>query len=126
MSVAMLARRLRLARSTVQARLERLEGDGTIAGYTIRLGEAAQAGRIRASVLVTIEPRAQAGVLSRLRAIAEIERAHTTSGRVDMLVEVAAPSTARLDAILDEIGAITGVRGTESLLHLSTRIDRAV
>ena len=38
MSVATLARRLKVARSTVQARLERLEASGIIAGYTLKLG----------------------------------------------------------------------------------------
>ena len=54
MSVAVLARRLKLARSTVQARLERLETSGAIAGYTLRLGEAARVTRIRATCLLTI------------------------------------------------------------------------
>ena len=51
-SVAVLARRLKCARSTVQARLERLESSGMIAGYTVRLGEAAREGQIRATVLL--------------------------------------------------------------------------
>ena len=49
-SVATLARRLKVARSTIQARLERLETTGVIAGYTVKLGEAARQGRIRATV----------------------------------------------------------------------------
>ena len=125
-SVATLARRLKVARSTIQARLERLESTGVIAGYTVKLGEAARQTRIRATVLLTIEPRAQAGVLSRLRSIAEVERVHTTSGRVDLLLQVAAPSTTVLDAVLDQIGEMTGVRSSESLIHLSTKLDRAV
>jgi DNA-binding Lrp family transcriptional regulator len=125
-SVATLARRLRVARSTIQARLERLETTGIIAGYTVKLGEAARQGRIRATVMLTIEPRAQANVLSRLKSIAEVERVHTTSGRVDLLLQVAAPSTAVLDHVLDQIGEMTGVRASESLIHLSTKIDRAV
>lgn len=125
-SVATLARRLKVARSTIQARLERLETTGIIAGYTVKLGEAARQGRIRATVMLTIEPRAQANVLSRLKSIAEVERVHTTSGRVDLLLQVAAPSTAVLDQVLDQIGEMTGVRASESLIHLSTKIDRAV
>ena len=126
MSVAVLARRLKVARSTVQARLERLETSGVIAGYTLKLGEAAREGRLRASVLLTIEPRSQAAVLARLRSIAEIERVFTTSGRFDFLVQVACPNTQVLDSVLDQIGAMTGVRASESLIHLSTKIDRAV
>ncbi|MBS0563291.1 MAG: Lrp/AsnC family transcriptional regulator [Proteobacteria bacterium] len=125
-SIATLARRLKVARSTIQARLERLETTGVIAGYTVKLGEAARQGRIRATVLLTIEPRSQANVLSRLKSIAEVERVHTTSGRVDLLLQVSAPSTAVLDATLDQIGEMTGVKSSESLIHLSTKIDRAV
>ena len=126
MSVATLARRLKVARSTIQARLERLETTGIIAGYTLKLGEAARQGRLRASVLLTIEPRAQAAILSRLKSIAEVERVFTTSGRFDLLMQVAAPNTQVLDQVLDQIGALTGVKSSESLIHLSTRIDRAV
>lgn len=126
MSVATLARRLKVARSTIQARLERLETGGIIAGYTLKLGEEARQGRLRASVLLSIEPRAQAAILSRLKAISEVERVFTTSGRFDLLLQVAAPNTAVLDSILDQIGAMTGIKSSESLIHLSTRIDRAV
>ncbi len=126
MSMATLARRLKVARSTIQARLERLESSGVIVGYTIKLGESAREGRLRASVLLTVEPRAQANILTRLKAISEVERVFTTSGRFDLLLQIAAPSTKLLDDVLDQIGAMTGVRSSESLIHLSTRIDRAV
>ena len=126
MSVATLARRLKVARSTIQARLERLETGGIIAGYTLKLGEAARQGRLRASVLLTIEPRAQAAILTRLKSVAEVERVFTTSGRFDLLLQIAAPNTQVLDSVLDQIGAMTGVKSSESLIHLSTRLDRAV
>ncbi|MGV8987418.1 MAG: Lrp/AsnC family transcriptional regulator [Cypionkella sp.] len=126
MSVATLARRLKVARSTIQARLERLETGGIIAGYTLKLGEEARQGRLRASILLSIEPRSQAAILSRLKSIGEVERVFTTSGRFDLLLQVAAPNTSVLDGVLDQIGAMTGVRSSESLIHLSTRIDRAV
>lgn len=126
MSVATLARRLKVARSTIQARLERLETSGIIAGYTVKLGEVARQGRLRASVLLTIEPRAQASILQRLKSIPEIERVFTTSGRFDLLLQIAASNTQVLDSVLDQVGGLTGVRSSESLIHLSTRLDRAV
>ena len=126
MSVATLARRLKVARSTVQARLERLETTGVIAGYTLKLGEAVRQSRLRASVLLTIEPRAQAAILQRLKALPEIARVFTTSGRFDLLLQIAASNTQVLDAVLDQIGGLTGVKSSESLIHLSTRLDRAV
>jgi DNA-binding Lrp family transcriptional regulator len=125
-SVATLARKLKVARSTIQARLERLETTGVIAGYTVKLGEAARQGRLRASVLLTIEPRAQAAILARLKSIPEVERVFSTSGRVDLLLQIATANTSVLDAVLDQIGQMAGVKSSESLIHLSTRLDRAV
>ncbi len=124
-STSHLARRFRVARSTVQARIERLERDGVIAGYTIRLGQALTLHRIRATVLLQIEPRATPQVLQRLKAMPEVEAAHTTTGRVDLILSVAAETTQALDETLDRIGAIPGVTDTESLIHLSAKIDRA-
>ncbi len=124
-SLAVLARRLGAARTTLQARLERLERRGVIAGYTIVPGERFARGRLRATVLLQIEPRANAQVLRRLEAIPEVESAHTTSGRFDLILRLATDTTEALDRTLDEIGAIPGVRNSESLVHLATRISRA-
>ncbi len=122
--VASLAQSLGLARSTVQSRLERLERQGVIRGYTVRLGQAAEATTIRATALLQIEPRTLPAVLTRLKAVEEIATVHTTSGRFDLIVTLVAPSTQALDRALDAIGAAPGVRSSESLVHLSTRIDR--
>jgi len=124
--VAQLARRLGLARTTVQARLDRLEASGTVAGYTIRLGARAGAARIRATVLLQISPRAGPAVLARLKSMPPVERAHTCSGRFDLILQLAADTTAELDQTLDRIGRADGVVSSESLIHLSTRIDRAI
>lgn len=125
-SVATIARRLKVARSTIQARLERLETTGVIAGYTVRLGEGARAGLLRTTVLLTIEPRAQAAIMTRLKGLPEVERIHSTSGRVDLLLQIAAGSTPQLDAVLDQIGEMPGVKSSESLIHLTTKLDRTV
>ncbi|KEO53225.1 AsnC family transcriptional regulator [Thioclava indica] len=125
-SLATMARRLRVARSTAQARLERLETNGVIAGYTVKLGEAAKAARLRATVLLEIDLRVQAAILQKLRTLPEIERIVTSSGRIDLMLQIAANSTPQLDKVLDVIGEIPGVRDSESLIHLTTKLDRAV
>ncbi|KPN63075.1 Regulatory protein AsnC [Aliiroseovarius sp. xm-m-379] len=122
--VATLARRLGLARSTVQARIERMEEKGIIAGYALKLGDEARGDLIRATVLISIEPRSTVAVVARLKTLPQVERAHTASGRFDMVLQLAASSPTQLDLALDAIGEIDGVKGSESLIHLSTRIDR--
>ncbi|MEM9552587.1 MAG: Lrp/AsnC family transcriptional regulator [Pseudomonadota bacterium] len=122
--VADLARKLGAARTTVQARIERLERNGVIAGYTLRLGDAATPA-LRATALIAIEPRSAPAVLDRLRSLPAIDIVHTTSGRWDLMVQISTDTTAALDDTIDRIGEIRGVRSSESLIHLSTKIDRS-
>ncbi len=122
--VATLARQLTLARTTVQARIDRLETSGAIAGYTLRLGDIARP-RIRATALLSIELRAGPAVLQKLKTLRAVETVHTCSGRVDLIVTLSADSTEELDDTLDQIGEAKGVKSSESLIHLSTRLDRA-
>jgi len=121
--VATLARRLGLARTTVQARLDRLEQSGVIAGYALRLGQAARPA-LRATALLSIEPRTGPAVLARLKSLPQVRRVHTTSGRFDLIVTIEAETTEALDDTLDRIGEAKGVKGSESLIHLSTKLDR--
>jgi len=121
--VATLARRLGLARTTVQARLDRLETTGVIQGYAVRLNDSLRA-PLRATVLVSIEPRTAPAVLARLKSLKQVQRVHTTSGRWDLIVTVEADTTEGLDETLDNIGDAKGVRSSESLIHLSTKIDK--
>ncbi|APG46585.1 Lrp/AsnC family transcriptional regulator [Phaeobacter porticola] len=121
--VADLARRLGLARTTVQARIERLESSGVISGYTLRTSAQARP-PLQATVLISIEPRSGPEVLARLRGLPGVEVVHTTSGRFDLLAQVVAQTTTELDETIDRIGEARGVRSSESLIHLATKFDR--
>ena len=123
MPVAELARKLGLARTTVQTRIDRLLERGVIAGFTLRSGDALAA-PIRATALVSIAPRTGPGVLSRLNALPNVEAVFTVSGRVDLVVEISARTTQDLDRTLDDIAEAKGVQSSESFIHLSTKIDR--
>jgi len=121
--VADLARQLGLARTTVQARLERLEATGVISGYTLRASSATRP-PLQATVLISIEPRSGPEVLTRLRSLSGVQVVHTTSGRFDLLAQVVAQTTTELDETIDRIGDARGVKSSESLIHLATKLDR--
>lgn len=122
--VAMLARRLHLSRTTVQARLERLEASGVIAGYGVRLSEEAEHGIVKAHVLITLATKALPQVTRDLDALREVRALHSVSGSFDLIAILAAPSISALDAVIDRIGSLDGVEKTLSSIILSTRIDR--
>lgn len=121
---AALARQLGVARTTVVARLARLERDGVIVGYTARLGADAGDAGVQAYVGITVSPRAARTVQLRLQALPELRQLCSVSGEFDLLALLRAQSPARLDALLDEIGGIEGVARTHTSVVLAVRIDR--
>ncbi|HXQ30778.1 MAG TPA: Lrp/AsnC family transcriptional regulator [Steroidobacteraceae bacterium] len=124
LSTAALARRLGVARSTVQGRLERLERNGVIRGYTVRLGPAATARQVQAHAMIAVEPQQQSLVERKLKAMPAVTSLLTVSGPYDLIAMLAAENTEALDAALDELRACLGVKSTTTSIVLSRRFER--
>jgi DNA-binding Lrp family transcriptional regulator len=124
-STANLARKLGIARTTVVARLARLEAAGAIVGYTVRLGGDAVERGVQAFVGITVQPRAGREVIKTLSGFPELRQLASVSGEFDYMALLRAESTMRLDALLDEIGDIEGVIKTTSSVVLALRVDRS-
>lgn len=124
-STANLARKLGIARTTVVARLARLEAEGLIAGYTVRLGGEAVERGVQAFVGITVEPRAGREVVKKLSRFPELRQLASVSGAFDYMATLRAESTARLDELLDDIGEIDGVLKTHTSVLLALRVDRS-
>lgn len=123
-SVANLARKLGVARTTVVARLARLEQNGVIAGYTVKLGQEVTDNALRAYVGISVEAKAARDVLKRFKRMPEIELLCSVSGEFDYVAWLRAASPERLDQLLDEIGEIDGVTRTTTSIVLSRKIER--
>ena len=124
LSTAALARRLGIARSTVQGRIERLERTGVIRGYTVQLGRGADARQVRAHALIAVEPQQQSQVERKLKAMRAVTTLLSVSGVYDLIAMLAAESTEALDLALDELRACPGVKSTTTSVVLSQRFDR--
>jgi DNA-binding Lrp family transcriptional regulator len=123
-STALLARKLGVARTTVVARLARLEASGRIVGYTARLGGVDEGRSVQAFVGISVSPKAGREVVKRLSELPELRQLASVSGEFDYMALLRADTTARLDALLDEIGDIDGVLRTNSSVVLALRVDR--
>lgn len=121
---ASLARKLGVSRTTVQDRIRRLEREGVVAGYTLRLGSEYREERITAYVMLSVNPKLSARVVHALKAMPELRRLHAVSGVYDLLAEVSAESTRRIDEVLDTIGSTPGIERTTSSIVLSTKLER--
>jgi DNA-binding Lrp family transcriptional regulator len=120
MSVTDLARKMRVSRATVQSRLARLEEEGVIAGYTIRLKPDAEQHRIRAWMGIAVEGNRAPAVLHALRGDPGVHTLHSTNGRWDIVAELRADNLESFDQVLGRIRRIEGISSTETSILLST------
>ena len=121
------SKRLRVARGTVQARLERLQERGVITGYGPEIDPAALGYEVTA--FITLEIRQAGGhdpVAERLAAIPEVLEVHTITGAGDMLCRVVARSNADLQRVLDAIVSAEGVVRSATLISLAAQVPYRV
>lgn len=123
-STAEIARRLKLSRTTVQSRIERLERQGVIGGYTVRVHDDLERSRIRAHIMVTVLPKQMPAVVKALQAMPEVRELHSLSGPYDLVAIGSVPTVDEMDVLTDRIGAIEGVARTTSSIVLSTKFQR--
>ncbi len=117
------SRRLRVARGTVQARLDRLVARGVILGYGPDIHPAALGYDVTA--FVTLQIRQMGGhdpVADRLALVPEVLEVHTITGGGDMLCRVVARSNADLQRVIDLIVDVDGVVRTSSVIALDTPV----
>jgi DNA-binding Lrp family transcriptional regulator len=119
-SVTELAATLGVGRATVRARIERLEAAGEILGYTVILRADALDLPVRGVMLIEIEGHAADRVIRALGGFAEVSTIHTTNGRWDLIIELAAASLTDFDAVLRRIRLIAGITNSETNLLLAT------
>jgi DNA-binding Lrp family transcriptional regulator len=119
--VASLAKTLGVARGTVQNRLAKMEADGTIMGYTVKLKPQAEERQIRALMTVAVEGNRTDEVLRALRGDPAVYALHTTNGRWDIVAELRTDGLEAVDRVLGRIRLIDGISNTETSLLLSTR-----
>lgn len=123
-SVTTLGKKLGVARTTVLARMARLEQSGVITSYSVRLNQAALEKSLQAYVGLSVQPKAGRDVLKRLAKMPEIKLVCSVSGEFDYVAWLRADSPNALDALLDEIGEIDGVTRTNTSVVLAERINR--
>jgi DNA-binding Lrp family transcriptional regulator len=118
--VAALAQALKVSRATVQNRIDRMTARGEIAGFTVRLHPEAEAGRVRAIMMINVEGERSASVLRALRDRPEVACVHTTNGRWDLVAELNTQTLADFSQALDAIRLTPGIAGSETSLLLTT------
>jgi len=121
------SRRLKVARGTVTARLERLESTGVITSWAPQLDPAAMGHPVTA--FLTLEIRQGAGhdaVGDHLATIPEVLEACTITGPGDMWARVVARSNADLQTVIDRALDHPGIVRSSTVIALATQVPYRV
>ncbi|WP_454726729.1 MULTISPECIES: Lrp/AsnC family transcriptional regulator [Cupriavidus] len=119
-SVALLAHRLGVARTTITNRMARLEKSGVIVGYTVQLRPAAQRDAIAAWMSIAVDGNQAREVIASLLGEPGVAALHDTNGRWDLLAEVRAATLDGLASVLERVRLIRGISATETSIHLTS------
>jgi len=121
---ANLARKLDIARTTVVARIARLEREGIVAGYGVRLGHRLEQAAVRAICGLSVNAKNAPAVIRALERVPEVEELSAVSGQFDYMVFLRCETPEQLDALLDQLGQLEGINQTQTSIVLSRKIDR--
>nr|WP_156584695.1 Lrp/AsnC family transcriptional regulator [Agrobacterium vitis] len=119
-SISDLALETGASRATVRARLERLERDGTILGYTVILRADTVDLGVRGIMMIEIQGHVTDKVIRALSGFPEISAVHSTNGRWDLIVELGAATLTDFDSVLRRVRLVPGITNSETSLILST------
>ena len=121
------SRQLRVARGTVQARLDHLERDGVVRGWGPEVDPEAMGYPVTA--FVTLEISQASGhdpVGEHLALIPEVLEAHTVTGQGDLWCRVVARSNSDLQRVLDTVAGFPGIQRSSTMITLATQIEHRV
>ena len=117
------SRRLRVARGTVQARLDKLVARGVIRGFGPEISPAAIGFGVTSFVTLEISQRhGHDPVAAHLSTIPEVLEAHTITGSSDVLCRIVARSNADLQRVIDQIVAYQGITRASTIIALEEQI----
>ncbi|WP_339759395.1 Lrp/AsnC family transcriptional regulator [uncultured Sulfitobacter sp.] len=120
-SLSDLAAKLGISRTTLRARLERLQSSGEILGFTVVTRSDVLADPVRGLMMVEIEGRGTDRITRTLMGMAQLRAVHSTNGRWDVIVEIGTKTLEEFDAVLARIRKLEGVVASETSLLLKTR-----
>jgi len=120
------SRRLRLARGTVQARLDKLTSRGVVTGWGPEVDTTALGFPVTAFVTLEIAQAGHDEIGRRLADIPEVLEVHTITGNGDLLCRVVARSNADLQRVIDQVVATDGIGRTSTVIALATQVPHRV
>ena len=110
-----IAKRLKTTEGTVRSRIKRLQQDGVIRSFTVKMASK----NLKALVEVKIEVNINTSDISKkIQSMPEVESVYEVSGDVDIIAIVDVMSTKELNTVIERIRSYDSTLSTETLLIL--------
>ena len=121
---AELGTKVNLSRNAVRQRIERMERDGVIHGYTVRVGEGLKPSALISAIIFVYRHDRMRGddVVRGVKGIPEVTMCEVMSGEFDLMVRIEAAHPERVHTVWKMIAAMPGVEYTVTTFVLSKLI----
>lgn len=122
LSYAELGKAVGLSVSAVNERLKKLDAQGYVEHYTVRINAARAGFDVCAFIQILLSsPEHEDGFLQRVLALQEIQECHHITGEFSYLIKVRVRSTADLEIFLKQgLKSIPGIARTHTAIALSS------
>lgn len=124
--LAHVGKRVGLSAPSVMERIRKLEEAGIIRGYHALLNSRKVGLDVTAFIGVSMTPNGLDRLESQLAHLEEVLECHHVTGAYTMLLKVKTQNTETLERLISRIRLIDGVTRTETLVVLSTLLERTL
>jgi len=109
-----------VSEATVFVRVRKLQEKGVLQGFKAVVDPKSVGKKLTAIMLIRAQPRSLVGMLDALKKLDDIYEIYDVTGQYYSILKIRTDSTEQLGKIIDEIGMIEGVAGTETVIVLRT------
>jgi Lrp/AsnC family transcriptional regulator for asnA, asnC and gidA len=109
-----------VSEATVFVRVKKLREKGVLKGFRAVVDPAAVGKTLTAIVLVRAHPQTFPGMLDALKKLDDVYEIYDVTGEYYSILKIRTSGTDELSKIMDGIGTIEGITGTESIIVLRT------
>ena len=109
-----------VSEATVFVRVKKMQERGIIKNFMAVVDPSTVGKALTAIMLVKAQPKGLTGLLDALKKLDDVYEIYDVTGQYYSIVKIRTSGTEQLSKIIDEIGQIEGVAGTETVIVLRT------
>jgi len=109
-----------VSEATVFVRVRKLKEKGVLKGFRAVVDPKVVGKSLTAIILVRAYPKTFPGMLNALKKFDDINEIYDVTGEFYSILKIRTSGTDELGKIIDQIGAVEGVAGTETIIVLRT------